>query len=248
MSLTLLNPNDRYANLRLRHPPTTGYIHLAAAVEPTIGRTPLPRQTRRKHALLNDLKRLAARLAAEEEGITKATVYTAALIPPPGRGARERAVRGTRYDVAILIETLDTEAIASVMATNTYSQLQSTLFAAAQDTLVMPARCARLIADVDKSRDGLFLFNYFKTADAGIALELWEHLAAWYQAETGMDNSTLLAPLRDSPYVFVNHARWDRHLATFMLTQFSKPTFRSFVVANLKANHTTSSPILFHLA
>ena len=247
MTLEIVNPEERYASLQLQEPPRTGYVHLAGAVEPTLARTPFPRRTRRKGKLLADLKALAVGLA-EEDFVTKATVYEAALIPPLGRATAESEKRRASYDVAILVEATDVEALDRVLADSDYRELQSTLGGAASETLVMPARCIRLIADVDKSRDGLFLFNYFTAADADIALELWEHLAAWYVAETAMDNSTLLAPLTDAPYVFVNHARWDRRLVGFMATQFTAPTFRSYVVANLRTNHTSSAPILFHLA
>ncbi|TKA01939.1 hypothetical protein [Actinacidiphila oryziradicis] len=73
----------------------------------------------------------------------------------------------------------------------------------------MTARCARSIGDVDKSRPGLFLFNYFVAEDPEVALERWEHLAGWYAPETGLDNSTVLQPTGEADYAFVNHARWE---------------------------------------
>ena len=44
------------------------------------------------------------------------------------------------------------------------------------------------------------------------------YLAGRYQAETGLDNSTLLKPLEGeySDYVLIKHARWDGNLALFM--------------------------------
>jgi hypothetical protein len=247
MTLEIVNPDERYASLPLQAPPTTGYVHLAAAVEPTLARTPFPRRSRQKRKLLTELKALAVGLA-ERDFVTKATVYEAALIPPLGRATAEPDKRRASYDVAILVEATDTDALDRVLADSAYRELESTLSGAAPGALVMPARCIRMIADVDKSRDGLFLFNYFTAVDSDIALGLWEHLAAWYAAETAMDNSTLLAPLAEAPYVFVNHARWDRRLASFMAAQFTNPTFRSYVVANLRTNRTASAPILFHLA
>lgn len=35
--------------------------------------------------------------------------------------------------------------------------------------------------------------------------------------------------------MFVNHARWDRSLASFAAAQFTKPSFRSYLLANLRA-------------
>jgi hypothetical protein len=233
--MPIVNPSPRY-DLEMHEPLPTGYLHLAAAVEPTRGRTPLPRRTPRKTRLLADLKALAASLT-KLQSVTRATVYQARLIPPPGR-----------YDVTVLIETPSVDDLDEVQATPEYQQLLATLRSAAQDVLVMPARCIRLVADVDKTRPGLFLFNYFTADDREVALDVWEHLAGWYAAHTGMDNSTLLGPLTDDGYVFVNHVRWDRTLAGFTLAQFSTPSFRSYVIANLRANHTTSMPILFSLA
>jgi hypothetical protein len=70
------------------------------------------------------------------------------------------------------------------------------------------ARNVRRVGDVDKTRPGLFLFNYFAGADPALAAELWDYPAGWYEAETGLDNSTLLAPLEgeQSDYVLINRA------------------------------------------
>jgi hypothetical protein len=47
---------------------------------------------------------------------------------------------------------------------------------------------------------------------------VWDYLAGWYEAETGLDNSILLEPLKgeQSDYVLINHARWDGNLLLFM--------------------------------
>jgi hypothetical protein len=69
------------------------------------------------------------------------------------------------------------------------------------------------VGDVDKSRPGTFLFNYFVGDDPEVVVELWDYLAGCYQVETRLNNSTLLAPLEGEPseFVVVNHARWDGH-------------------------------------
>jgi hypothetical protein len=65
-----------------------------------------------------------------------------------------------------------------------------------------------------------------------------------------MDNSTLLAPLEDQPsdYVVINHARWDGNLLSFMARQFTKKSFRGYMVANLDAHNVGAMPILYRLA
>ena len=112
----------------------------------------------------------------------------------------------------------------------------------------MPARCLRRVGDVDKTRQGLFLFEDFVADDAAVALQLWDYLAGWYAVVTGLDNSTLLEPIGEAGYVFVNHVRWDHSLPRFMLRQLTKPSFRTYVLANLQANRTGAMPILYRLA
>lgn len=247
MELTIVNPHPKYPRVGLTDPPPTGYLLLAGVVEPTVGRTPFPRGGPRKAALLAELKSLAARLEGLE-AVTKATIYRAVLIPPPGRDARRMAAHPARYDVAALVETTTVDVLGDVEGSAEYRKLHDALTAAAREEYQMPARCLRRVGEVDKTRPGLFLFNYFTAGDPAVAVELWEHLAAWYAVETGLDNSTLLGPVGPSDYVFVNHARWDMSLPRFAARQFGKRTFYTYVLANLRANATAAMPILYHLA
>jgi hypothetical protein len=48
--------------------------------------------------------------------------------------------------------------------------------------------------------------------------------------------------------VLINHARWDGSLAAFAARQLPKKTFRSYLLANLKANHVAAMPVLYRLA
>jgi hypothetical protein len=247
MELTIVNPQPKYPRVGLIEPPPTGYLLLAAVVEPTLGRTPFPRRSPRKAALLSGLKAQAASLE-RLEAVTKATVYRGALIPPVNPDARRMAARPARYDVVVLVETTTVDVIGDVEASPEYRKLHDTITAAARDQYLMLARCLRRVGDVDKTRPGLFLFNFFVAEDPAVALDLWEHLAAWYAVETGLDNSTLLGPVGPADYVFVNHARWDMSLPRFAATQFGKRTFYSYVLANLRANGTAAMPILYRLA
>ena len=74
--------------------------------------------------------------------------------------------------------------------------------------------------------------------------------AGWYEAETGLDNSPLLEPLegRQSDYVLINHARWDGNLLLFMARRLPRKSFRSYMLANLKAHHLAAMPVLYRLA
>jgi hypothetical protein len=247
MELTIVNPHPKYSRVGLIEPPATGYLLLAAVVEPTLGQTPFPRRGPGKTALLAEIKALTASLE-QLETVSKATVYRAALIPPPNRDALRMGTRPARYDVVALVETSTVEVADDVAAGPEFRKLQETVTAAAREVYLMRARCLRRIADVDKTRQGLFLFNFFVAEDPAVALDLWDHLAAWYAVETDLDNSTLLGPLDKSDYVFVNHARWDMSLPRFAVRQFSKRTFYSYVLANMHANRTAAMPILYHLA
>jgi hypothetical protein len=247
MSATILNSRRQYQRVPLIEPASGGYLHLAAVVEPPVGRTPLPRRTQRKASLLSELKILAARLE-QHEAVTKATVYRAVLLPPAGSDARQLATRTARYDVAVLIETTTPDLISDVERDPRYQQLLDSISTTARELHLMRARCLRRVGDVDKTRQGLFLFNYFAASDPGVALDLWDHLAGWYAAETGLDNSTLLGPMSTADYVFINHARWNMPLPVLAARVFGKRTFRSYVLANLHANDTASMPILYHLA
>lgn len=247
MKAKIVNPWPEYQRVPLIEPAPAGYLHIAAVAEPPLGRTPFPRRTRRKTSLLSELKALAAGLE-RHEAVTGATVYRAALIPPPGQDARQLAARPARYDVAVLIETTAPAAISDVEADPRYQQILDVITSTAREHHLMRARCLRRVADVDKTRQGLFLFNYFAAEDPGVALDLWDHLAGWYAAETGMNNSTLLGPVSTADYVFINHARWDLSLPVFAAKIFGKRTFRSYVLANLRANYTAAMPILYRLA
>jgi hypothetical protein len=243
MSLQVMNQESKYPPPRFVEPPPYGYVHLGAVVEPPKGPTPFPSRTGRKKELLRRLAALAVKLGQRPE-VVRATVYRARLIPPiggPGAAAS--------FDVAVLVETTSPATLDTVCASQAYEEIFATLKEASSSLHIMRATCIRSIHDVAKNGGGTYLFNHFVTKlGADDAVALWEQLAGWYAVETNLDNSTLLAPTSDdSDFVFVNHARWDHGLAWVMLKQLTKRTFRTFVLANLKANRTTAMPVLYHV-
>jgi hypothetical protein len=149
----------------------------------------------------------------------------------------------------VLVETTTPEAAQEVQATSQYQALHDLLRGQARRLHVIAARNLKRVGDVDKTRSGTFLFNYFVGDDPEVVVALWDYLGGWYQTETGLDNSTLLAPLEDqaSDYVVINHARWDS-LIGFAVRQFRKKSFRTYVVANLDAHNVGAMPILYRLA
>jgi hypothetical protein len=169
MDLRIVNPEPKYAKVTLIEPPPLGYLHVAAAVDPPRGRTPFPGNSPHKAALLIRSKSLAHQLE-RLDAVERATVYRAILVAPPAGTAKRQAPHIARYDVVVLIETTSPEVLGEVQATEPYKLLVEMITEAAADIHVMPARCVRRVGDVDKTTQGLFLFNYFVADDAGCDL------------------------------------------------------------------------------
>jgi len=246
--LRIVNPGPRYAPARLIEPTTYGYIHIAARLQPR----PLPfwPSGRKKAALLARLKKLARRLE-QHAAVREVTLFDALAIPPFGRlpyirEHRDR-IHQARFDVAVLVELESPAAANEVRQAADFQALLGTLRSRTADLHLFAARNAKRIGDVDHRRKDTFLFNHFVADDAGVMLDLWDHLAGWYTAETGLDNSELLVPLEDerSDYLAVNHASWHERLPRVMWRQFAKRFLWSYVQANLEANHVGAMPVLY---
>lgn len=253
MELKIVNPDPRYAPIKLVEPTTLGYVHIAAEVRPRgmpfLQRLPAGRE---KSELIGRLQELARGLE-QLEVVEKVTIYDAvAIAPVRSRHLRARgdSVHVARFDIVVLVETRSIAAIREVQSTAPYEALLDALRNQARRLHVMAARNAKRVGEVDKSRDGLFLFNYFVADDVRVMLELWDYLAGWYEVETGLDNSTLLVPLEGerSDYAAINHARWDESLPRFLWQQLARRSFWTYVVANLEANCVVAMPALYRLA
>ncbi len=251
MPVELVNPDPRYGKVHLIDPAPLGYLHLAADVAASHRPGPVLRRGRDKQQLLGVLK-WQARQLAELDAVERVTVYDAVAFAPPGGYVKGRAapLPMAWFDVAVLVEAASPAAAGEVRAAPAYQALVEALSGQARRLHRVAARNVRRVGDVDKTRPGLFLFNYFTGDDPELAVELWDYLAGWYEAETGLDNSTLLAPLEgeESDYVLINHARWDGSLPVFMARQLPKKTFRSYMLANLTAHRLAAMPVLYRLA
>jgi hypothetical protein len=157
---------------------------------------------------------------------------------------------GARFDVVVLVETTSPATAREVQTTAPYQELVDTLQSGATRLHVMAARNAKRIADVDTTRPGVFLFNYFVADNADVMLRLWDYLAGWYAVETGLNNSTLLVPLdgEHADYLAINSARWDERLLRVMVRQLSTKSFWTYVLPNLEANRVGAMPVLYRLA
>lgn len=242
MTLHLVPTRETYAAPRFQAPPRTGYLLVGASVAPPVG-PPIVRPDERRAHVLARLRELRGALSNVPD-VRRVTVYRAVLLPPPST----RIARPARFDVVALVETTDATVLDSVRNGAAFGDFVGALAPAAGGSCVIPAHCVRSLGEVDRTRPGLFLFNFFAAADADVALALWERLSAWYVDKTGLDNSTLLAPLEPSDYVLVNSARWDKAVPRLAAEQFLRPSFQRFVRGNLRAHEVTAMPALYRLA
>jgi hypothetical protein len=248
----IVNADFGYPQARLIEPTTLGYLYVAATVRP--GPLPLVLPSAERAGLLVRLKGIARQLA-RLDAVVDATIFRAIVMPPTARFSAYLKERGAslhvaNYDVVALIQTTSLATAREVQQAPAYEALLGTMRSMAEDVRVIAARNARRIGDVDTTRQGLFLFNHFAADDPGVMLRLWDYLAGWYAAETGLDNSVALAPLdgEASDYALVNWARWDEHPLRHFWHQLSKRSFWRYVTANLDANRAASMPIYCRLA
>lgn len=251
MPIELVNQDPRYGKARFIEPAPLGYLHLAADVEAAHRPGPVLRRSRAKQQLFGVLK-WQARQLAQMDAVQTVTVFDALGFSPPGGDTKGQSapLQPAWFDVVVLVETVTPDAAKEVRAAAPYQEMAGTLSEKAHRVHHIAARNVRRVGDVDKSRPGLFVFNYLAGDDPELALELWEYLCGWYQVETGLDSATLLGPLEgeQSDYVLINHARWDGSLPEFAVRQLPKKTFRSYMLANLKANHVAAMPVMYRLA
>jgi hypothetical protein len=251
MGLHLVHADLGHAKAELITPRRSGYLYIAASVHP--GAVPIVLPNRARTQLLRQLRR-AARDLEQVEGVVRATVFRAIVRPPTARFSkylqrRKGTLREADFDVIMLIETTSPAEARSVRETQAYLKLIEVLQTSAHSLYVMAARNGRRINDVQLERRGLFLFNHFAADDPATMLQLWDHLAGWYVAETGLRNSVALVPLEGerTDYAIVNWAEWDTGPLHHFWKQLSKPSFWRFVTANLEANRSASMPIYCRL-
>ncbi len=262
--------DSTYSKAEFIEPTSLGYIHIGAEVQPpSLPITLLPAGGE-KATLLRRLKQCARQLE-QLDAVETATVFKAVILPPfhrfPYIKEHTDSLRLARFDIAVLIETRSTAAVPDVQDTEAYGTLVGTIRSEATQMHITAARNEKRIADVaerssaanqkseisgdvDKSQDGLFIFNHFVADDATVMLELFDYLAGGYVAETDLDNSTLLVPFNDedADYVAINNARWDISRLRFLWQELTNPGLRSYVQTNLKANRAGAMPVLYRLA
>ena len=247
-ALTVVNQHLQFPPVTLIEQTTSVYLHIAAEVDKRLAFLP---DSRAKKQAIAGCKRWCAQLATEP-GVVDASVFTAILVPPIPEdflAKRRDSVHVARFDFSVLIECRNKEVLDGLRRLPTYTEMENTIRSAASYVHIVSATNARHIGPVDHARQGTFLFNYFYADSVVQNLEVWNYTAGWFQAETGLDNSTVLLPDEpsQSQYAIINHCRWDR-LLDILPSLIFKKSFHSYVLDNFVANDVAAMPILYHLA
>ncbi|NEE04315.1 hypothetical protein [Phytoactinopolyspora halotolerans] len=250
--MRIVNKHLNPAPASLREPSSTGYLLLAAEVD----RRPMflpPKAAKRR--LIGEAKQLAHELMADD-AVVRATVFRgfANLVFGQNHGLLRRAttsgrLQRARYDVVVLIETTDPAAARSLRHNTVYQRLAARIQHSARRTYEVAAENPRNMGDVDATRQGVFLFNFFYADDERELIPVWEYTAGWWNVKTQLDNSRVLRPIEDErrDYGIINHCRWDS-LRVVAPNMIFRPSFRRFVLANFAANGISAQPILYRRA
>lgn len=235
-------PAPGWDAVRLAEPAPHGYVHVGL----TSGRWLLPPAlpSRRRRRMLARLQELAALLRGHPD-VRRADVFRGYLRPPGSSNpAPDQSAPTLLPDAVLLVETTTSETASSVLE---HPALQA-LLADRSTAHAFAASNVRRIGAVDHDRQGVFLFNYFSADDVASNLHAWQHTAGWFQEETGLDNSTVLAPLAPGAgeHTLVNHCRWDRPRDVLPSLAF-KRSFRTYVLHTFARNRVTPRPLLYRL-
>jgi hypothetical protein len=187
-----------FPKVDLVRPDGHGYLLAAAVVD---RRPPFAFvwESARKKGLLAKLKRHAEAVRALP-GVRGITLYKARLIPPGrGRFLKQRpAAHVAPYDVVVLVEADSPAAAEAIGGMADWRALQSDMCGASKDVYTVVASNVKRIGSVDRTRDGVFLFNFFFADRLDQNLAVWEYTAGWFEDQTGLRNSTVLLPERVS--------------------------------------------------
>ncbi|MGB7142619.1 hypothetical protein [Mycobacterium sp.] len=231
----------------LKPPGEAGYLLLAARTQ---RQPPFLASGRSKRRLVESIPQKLAELAGVNK-VVSADLFVARLVAP-GMGhelLRRRAIRPARFDVVVLVQTVDPASALRLRDNPVYRQLRAEVETAALDTYEVAARSVRRIADVKRNRASIFLFNYFYADEPKRLIPVWEYTAGWFVENTALPDSEVMAPLdgQRTDYGIINHASWP-HWRTFLPQLALLPSFRRFVLATFAANNIAAQPILYRLA
>jgi hypothetical protein len=221
---------SRYAEPPFLDPLPSVFLYVAWSVDPvTVG--PFVKHSTLRRRKIDEISGVAAALMQHPE-VNGVRVFEASFMPP--------LPKMPRYDVVMLLRA-DSRDSATRLADN--AQLRTTGPAA----VFLAGNAARFGATENgQAGDGgaTFLLNHFiGPSDRPAAVAAWRQLSAWYVANTGVDNSTLLRTEEPAPFVLVNYVRLPGNVVRFLLAQVLRPSFFSYVRVLLKRHQLTSLPL-----
>lgn len=218
---------DRYPAPGFVRPLAERFVYAGWSVDPP-GRLPRVGRSARRTAVLDRLAALAREVEGHE-GVVRVDVFEVTVMPP---------LAGLpRWDVLLLGRATTAEGVAHLRA------LVAGEVEGAGAAAVLDARNARRLGDTDAPGTGAYLFNHFTGPDPEVATAAWEQAAAWFLAETGVDNSLLLRPGDDAPFVLVNHAQLPCGPAAFLRRQLLRPSFHRLVRGMLREHGLAALPL-----
>lgn len=247
--IKMAGPKNRFPKVKLMAPTGSTYIIVALEID---HRPPFFSflESGPKKKALTALKEFAGVISGNDD-VIDATVFKMRLAPP-GKGqylTNRPDIHVAKFDVVMLVELETAEAAHSLRQSAGWQKMEVMAASYAKRHLVITADNPRMIAPVDHTRQGVFLFNFFYADDIAQNLAIWEYTAGWFTDQTGLDNSCLLAPAHGetSDYTVINHCRWDS-LWNILPSIIFKPSFKTYVEGNFNANRTAPIPILYKLA
>jgi len=244
--MEIVLPQGEGPKAPLQSPSGAGYLLLAGNVD---RRAPLLPRSRTKRALVNAVSQSLAELA-QSDTVVYADLFVARLVAP-GEGdklLRRRGLSPARFDVVLLIQTVDPAGAVDLRAHPAYRELRRQITGAARHVFEVAGRNVRRIADVEHTKASVYLFNYFYADDAKRLIPVWEYTAGWFVTNTALPDSEVIEPLAGerADFGIINHASWPRW-STFLPKLIFLPSFRRFVLGTFAANGIAAQPILYRL-
>jgi hypothetical protein len=235
-----MNRNGNWERARTIRPADGGFVVIAVrsgawSIPPAI---PWQRRT----AALRGLRELAGAIHSESRVVSASTFR--GTVRPPGDRSLPGQWRGpVEYDAVLLAQTTDLQSAEELIQSSKVTIALEEF----SEAVALAGFNARRIADVDHSRPGVFLFNFFTADTAEANLDAWQHTAGWFQDVTGLDNSTVIRPTSGATeFTLINHCRWD-HYAKVLPALMLRPSFRTFVLNTFRTQAVAPHPALYAL-
>ncbi|MFE5026227.1 hypothetical protein ACFRAO_23630 [Streptomyces sp. NPDC056656] len=255
--MPVVNADKGAAKVELAPPNPYGYILVTAEIEPgsvttditAAEQVPLAADitssSEKRAALHRTLTELREPVTAVE-GVRSLSVFEAVLFAPSSLEKYEprgSAGRPARFDSLLVIETDSPQASESVVRQQGFTDLMRTLSESGTYADYLLTENVKKIDDVDRDRDGVFLFNFFFSEAPEELLDIWDHTAGWWLEYGKMMNSELLRPTSACDYALINSARWEETAPA--ADAFRHPSYWEFVLANIDAHGATAMPSLY---